>query len=135
MSSALSYQFVDAPIFSISTQNLYRVRAAGAISIVGIILLSISIILMLVLSCGHFSPVFIYVPLILLYMANIFLVVSLVTGSPVIRYYHVGCSLFVTGTMLTFLFTLFSSFSVGRVEAKRKSKIGTADRAESYQVE
>jgi hypothetical protein len=67
-------------------------------------------------------------------MANIFLVTSLVTGSPVIRYYHVGCSLFVTGTMLTFLFTLFGSFSVGRVEAKRKGRIETTDRAKSYQV-
>ncbi len=134
MSTAVSYQYVDAPIFAISINNLYRVRAAGAIGIAGIVMLSISMVLMFILSFGRISPVFLYVPLVLLYMVDVFLVVSLVTGSAVIRYYHVGCGLFVTGTMFTFLFTLFGSFSVGRVHAKRNGRVGDEDPAARYQV-
>ncbi len=125
---------MNKSVFTISNDDLYRVRASGAIAIVGIIMLSIAIAFMFILSFGHFSPVFLYVPLVLLYVSDVFFVVSLVTGSPVIRYYEVGCGLFVTGTMITFLFTLVGSFSVGRLEAKIRIRVGVENRSNSYEV-
>jgi hypothetical protein len=117
VNSAISYQYVDAPITYISLEDLQRVRASGGTAIVGIIFLAISIGLTLTLSFVDWPRVFLYIPLVLLYISNIFLVVALVTGSLVIRYYHVGCSLFVTGTMITFLFTIVGAFVVGRLKA------------------
>jgi len=117
VNSANSYQYVDAPITYISLQDLQRVRASGGTAIVGIIFLAISIGLTLTLSFFDWPRVLLYIPLVLLYISDLFLVVALVTGSLVIRYYHVGCSLFVTGTMITFLFTIVGAFAVGRLEA------------------
>jgi uncharacterized membrane protein len=82
--------------------------------------LTISIGLTLTLSFDNFPRVLLYIPLALLYISEIFLVVSLVTGSYVIRYYQVGCDLFVTGTMITFLCTIIGAFAVGRLEAIKK---------------
>jgi hypothetical protein len=132
-SSAKLYQYLDAPITYISLEDLQRVRVSGATAIVGIIILTISIGLMLAFSCCQLPLGFLYVSPILLYISDLFLVVSLVTGSLVIRYYHVGCGLFVTGTMITFIFTIVGAFTVGRLEARRNN-IHPQLRAQIYET-
>lgn len=132
-SSAKFYQNLDAPIADISLEDLKRLRTSSSTAIVGIIILTISIILMFAFTCFELSLIFMYIAPTLLFMSNVFLIVSLVTGSLVIRYYHIGCGLFVTGTMLTFLFTIIGAFTVGRLEA-RKNSIHPQTRAEIYQT-
>ncbi|CAF3004514.1 unnamed protein product [Rotaria sp. Silwood2] len=134
INSSKLYQYLHAPIAYISNEDLARLRASGGIAIAGIIILAISIGLTLTLSCGCISFGILYISLVLLFISDVFLVTSLVTGSLVIRYYHVGCSLFVTGTMITFLFTAVGAFAVGRLEVTRKSKVDTEQRAEQYEI-
>ena len=130
LNSAKIYRNLNAPITYISLEDLARLRASGATAIVGIIVLTISIILTFILSFYNDHPILLYVSLVFLIISDIFLVVALVTGSLVIRYYHVGCGLFVTGTMCTFLFTMVGSFVVGRLEAISTTKV----RAENYEI-
>ncbi|CAF1199927.1 unnamed protein product [Rotaria sp. Silwood1] len=134
INSSKLYQYLDAPITYISHEDLARLRASGGIAIVGIIILTISTSLILYLSCGCVSFGLLYVPLMLLFISDVFLVTSLVTGSLVIRYYHVGCGLFVTGTMITFLFTVVGAFAVGRLEATRTARIEIEQRAQQYEI-
>ncbi len=81
MNSAELYRYLDAPITYISLEDLERLRASAGTAIIGIIFLVISIGLTLTLSFGNFPCVLLYIPLALLYISEIFLVVSLVTDS------------------------------------------------------
>lgn len=115
-------QYRNESIAAISYEDLTRLRASGGIAIAGTILLFLCVCFIIILSCCHGSPGLLYVPLLFLYMTDVLLIVSLVTGSAVIRYYHLGCGLFVTGAMITFLFTLISAFLVGRLQVTDLAK-------------
>jgi hypothetical protein len=122
VNSARSYQYLDVPIPYISLEDLDLLYASGRTAIVGVIILAIYIGLTLTLSFAHFPLILLYIPLALFYISDVFLVVSLVTDSFVIRYHHVGCGLFVTSIMIVFLFKIIGTFTVRPLEAIRTSK-------------
>jgi uncharacterized membrane protein len=112
------------PAYPWMTDYNQRMQNAGALCIVGIILLFLGTLMTLMMAIVYFQTWLTLIPPALLFLACLFMLAGMAEGSRYLLYNDYSANLYQTGHLLT-MFTLFlSAFAAGRIHFSRWTEAG-----------
>ena len=101
-----------------------RIQTAGALCIIGIILLFLGTLATLLMAIMYFQTWVTLIPPILLFLACLFMLAGMAEGARYLLYNDYSANLYQAGHLLTMFTLLLSAFAAGRIHFSRWTAAG-----------